>query len=453
MNTDNFVLLDVMITDNYIRLPLADIHVDRANRQRTVIKVTDLVESIRVHGVLNPIIIDKGFNLIAGERRLEACKVLGLPDIPCRFIEDLNPLQAQIIELEENLKRTDLSWQDNTKAIAKIHQLYSETQPGWNQSQTAKTLGVDASTVSQVVRVAKELTNPKIAHAPHRQAAYNMLARQDERRLGDVMSDIVAAGRGVMAGRLEDDSEPSGDPSEASETIPILNVDFITWVNNYNGQPFNFIHCDFPFGANLWGGKMSGRERHEGNYADQPDDYYKLLGCLCENLPKLLAHSGHMMFWFSMEHYADTLDFFRTNAPSLDVQPFPLVWHKTDNLGILPDPRRGPRRVYETALIASQEDRFVVRSVSNAYGAPTDKRFHPSTKPEPVLRHFFQMFVDENTRLLDPTCGSGSSLRAAESLGAKAVLGLEMDPLHYGSAVAAFKSFRVMRKATTHEPV
>jgi len=38
-----------------------------------------------------------------------------------------------------------------------------------------------------------------------------------------------------------------------------------------------------------------------------------------------------------------------------------------------------------------------------------------------------QMFVDENTTLLDPTCGSGSALRAAESLGARHVLGLEKD--------------------------
>lgn len=442
-----------MITDQYQRVDLADIRVNRETRQRTVIKVDGLLDSIKAHGVLNPIIIDKGFNLIAGERRLEACKALGLPDIPCRFIEDLSPLQAQIVELEENLKRTDLSWQDNTRAIAKIHQLYGESQPGWNQSQTAKTLGLDASTISQTVRVAKELaTNPKISQAPHRQAAYNMLSRQDERRLGDVMSDIVAAGRGVLAEGQEAPPGPSGDLVEGSDNIPILQGDFTQWAPAYNGQPFSFIHCDFPFGANLWGGKMSGRERHEGNYADQPDDYFKLLDCLCGNLPKLLAHSGHLMFWFSMEHYTATMDYFRAHAPSLDVQPFPLVWHKTDNLGILPDPRRGPRRVYETALIASQEDRFVVRSVSNAYGAPTDKRFHPSTKPEPVLRHFFQMFIDENTRLLDPTCGSGSSLRAGESLGAK-VLGLELDPLHHGSAVAAFKSFRTMRQVTPHEPV
>ena len=38
------------------------------------------------------------------------------------------------------------------------------------------------------------------------------------------------------------------------------------------------------------------------------------------------------------------------------------------------------------------------------------------------------MFVDESTRLLDPTCGSGNAVRIAEDMGAQSVLGLEIDP-------------------------
>jgi DNA modification methylase len=38
------------------------------------------------------------------------------------------------------------------------------------------------------------------------------------------------------------------------------------------------------------------------------------------------------------------------------------------------------------------------------------------------------MFVDENTIMLDPTCGSGSAVRAAEALGAPRILGIELDP-------------------------
>jgi DNA modification methylase len=55
-----------------------------------------------------------------------------------------------------------------------------------------------------------------------------------------------------------------------------------------------------------------------------------------------------------------------------------------------------------------------------------------------MLEHFFRMLVDENTRLLDPTCGSGSALRAARSLGAKDYLGIEANPDFAREAVRRF---------------
>jgi len=159
-----------------------------------------------------------------------------------------------------------------------------------------------------------------------------------------------------------------------------------------------------------------------------------------------MSWSSHLMFWFSMAHYHTTMEYFRLHAPSLVVNPFPLMWHKSDGAGILPDMKRGPRRTYETALMAYRGDRHVITPVFNSDAATTDKAHHPSTKPEPVLRHFFRMFVDEHTRVLDPTCGGGSALRAAESMGAAFVCGLEIDPEYHANAVSALRQFRALRK-------
>jgi len=57
------------------------------------------------------------------------------------------------------------------------------------------------------------------------------------------------------------------------------------------------------------------------------------------------------------------------------------------------------------------------------------------------------MLCDENTIMLDPTCGSGSSLRAAESLGAKYVLGLEINKDYANLAREALEKSRRLRKA------
>jgi len=104
-----------------------------------------------------------------------------------------------------------------------------------------------------------------------------------------------------------------------------------------------------------------------------------------------------------------------------------------------------PRRIYETCLFGHRGDRKIVSSVANAYGAPTDRSQHMSAKPEPVLRHFFRMFVDENSTVLDPTCGSGTALRAAESLGAAHILGIEVNEEFAERAAFAVEDSRESR--------
>jgi tRNA G10 N-methylase Trm11 len=69
-----------------------------------------------------------------------------------------------------------------------------------------------------------------------------------------------------------------------------------------------------------------------------------------------------------------------------------------------------------------------------------------SEKSEAVLRYFFGMTVDQYTTMLDPTCGSGSALRAADSLGAKRVLGLEIDEEFVDRARLKLRQARNLRE-------
>jgi len=139
-----------------------------------------------------------------------------------------------------------------------------------------------------------------------------------------------------------------------------------------------------------------------------------------------------MMFWFSIDFYVKTRE--KIMAAGWVVDPFPLVWFKSDNTGILPDPNRGPRRVYETALFCARGDRKVVRAVGNCVAAGVTKTYHMSEKPTAVLGHFFRMLVDETTVMLDPTCGSGNAVKVAEERGADWSLGLEINPEYVEAA-------------------
>jgi ParB/RepB/Spo0J family partition protein len=441
------------ILNKYKRIPLEQITIERGFRQRRELDVENLLPSIKMRGVVVPIIVEElgrdQYKLVAGERRCLASKKLGLPDVPARLTTDLSEPERQIIELEENLHRENLPWTDYVLSVAKIHTIYCSMEDGWTQQRTADMIGLASghSNISIILRVAEEVkkNNPQVLACTGFRPAYNILARKDERAIADVVSELLEERPKLSSGGGSGAVEPQRVAGLApAPDLSILTMDFLIWLEKWDGPRFNLVHCDFPYGLDMQDSEQ-GRSAAWGEYQDQEKIYWALCGALCANLDKVMTESAHMIFWFSMEFYNETLEFFAKNAPSLEFQRFPLIWHKTDNKGILPDPRRGPRRVYETAFLVSRGDRPIIRAVSNAYGAPKGSGDHQSEKPEPMLRHFFQMVVDENTRLLDPTCGSGSSLRAAESLGAKNVLGLEVNEEFASAARSALRKFRTLK--------
>lgn len=440
------------LTNVYRRVPCSDVIVHRDERQRKVIKTEDLEPSIARRGVLQPIIIDREMVLVAGERRLTASIRVGKTDIPARFIDELSEDERKIVELEENIKRQALDWRDEVRAVGNIHELYTKINPDWSVAKTGEEIGLTSNSIFRTLRVFRDLASPKLVECTSMSMAYNLLERADERKMTNVLDNIVMAGATVFAPvpptAAHAGPAPTPKPTLPKFTFPesIIQADFLEWVKTYEGPRFNFIHCDFPYGIDVFAGPQSGRGSAT-IYDDSEKVYWNLIHALCTNLDKIMTPSGHLMFWLSADYHivTNTINAFAQSAPSLKFHPKPLIWFKSDNMGILADAKRAPRHVYETCLIATREDKLLVKATSDAYHCPTDKAHHPSTKPEPMLRYFMGMFVDEGTTMFDPTCGGGSALRAAESLGAKMVIGLERDPEHFANATSALRSFRLTR--------
>jgi hypothetical protein len=412
-----------MLSGEHETVPTHFIQVDRSSRIRrevTEAAILEKMESISRIGLIHALVITREGLLVSGETRFIALQRLGWTGIPIQWADTLDARELLKIELEENIKRTDLSWQDQCDALRRFHAMQLEEFPEWSQAQTGEAIGIDQTTVSRQLLVAEEIAsgNVRVLATKEYSTALGIARRQIERKVADELSNL----------KLGDDDETSADgkPVEGDKEHPIQNVSFLDWLPTYSGPSFNLIHCDFPYG--IGADKFNqGSAGAFGGYEDTPDTYWSLVRALCDNKEKLLGSSGHIIFWFSMRYYAATLE--ALQAADFWVDPYPLIWHKSDNKGTLPDPERGPRRVYEVAFLCSHGDRKIISSVSNTFAAPTVKfGEHMSEKSEDMLAHFMRMMVDENTRMLDPTCGSGSALRAADRLGAGSVLGLEMNP-------------------------
>jgi hypothetical protein len=439
-----------MTSGNFTTLEISSILINRPERQRRELtNLQELADSIRKTGLIHPPVVTRDRVLVAGERRLTACRdLLGWSHISVQFTDTMDEAELHLIELEENVKRVDLDWKDQCRAMAEYHEVRKKLDPAWTAISTAKALGVTEAELSNRRMVAKALEagEPLVASADKYSVALGVTRRKDERRkaseserLGAMIApsvqspthtDLMVAPEGL-------DTFLAEHPLPAEVPVPFLNCEFADFVATYSGTKFNFLHCDFPYGVNAEAHNMGAGAAH-GTYDDSEAVYWQLLDTLSEAMQNVVSDSAHMMFWFSMDFYHLTK--LRLEAMGWTVNPFPLVWHKSDNSGILPDYRRGPRRIYETAFLCSRGDRFIIQAVANTFAFPNVKTIHMSEKPIDMLRHFFRMFVDENSTVLDPTMGSGNSIRAAILAGAASALGIERDQEFFSLACDAYRA-------------
>lgn len=82
-----------------------------------------LADSIREHGLLHPIVVDSDYNLIAGCRRLLACERIGKKEIEAKVLKDISEKELRILELEENIRRKDLTELEKSKNLVELAEI------------------------------------------------------------------------------------------------------------------------------------------------------------------------------------------------------------------------------------------------------------------------------------------------------------------------------------------
>ncbi len=92
-------------------------------------KVRELAESIKESGLINPITITKDYRLLAGHRRLAACKLLGLDDIEVNIVSPESELDEELIEIDENLIRDELHYIDRADQLKRRQEIYELKYP------------------------------------------------------------------------------------------------------------------------------------------------------------------------------------------------------------------------------------------------------------------------------------------------------------------------------------
>lgn len=433
-----------------IPLPTSSILVP-ATRQRqefAPIPLAELMDSIGERGLIHPLTVrvEEGtYVLVAGERRLRAIKDLWAIGGTLRMGEETFPqgvvpvinwgvvtaLEAEELELAENIRRADLAWQERAQATSRIANLRSGQAA--NAGKPAPSVadislevrgsaeGSNQQATRREIIIEKHLGDPEVAKAKSLEEAWKILKKREE------VADNTA--RGVAVGKTL---------SRASHTLH--NADALEWLASCPADSFDVILTDPPYGMGAdefgdSGGKAEGAHA----YADDEATALRCYNAVAYEGFRVTKPQAHLYAFCDLDYFASLKLLFA--EAGWWVHRTPLIWHKP-NASRVPWPEHGPQRKYELCLYAVKGKRPVTKIAPDVVSYNPDPNLgHSAQKPVALFEDFLKRSVRPGDSALDPFCGTGPVFQAAHNLKCFAT-GIEKDPASYGIALKRIEGIK-----------
>lgn len=384
--------------------------------------------------------------LLVGERRFRALSELVkegrqfhyngelVPDgvIPTVTIHELLTATDMFeLELDENRQRVNLTWQEESEALAELHRMRVASNPKQTEIDTARELlqkgnvfGVNnerrvQQRIAESVLIQKSIHNPAVAKARNAKEAASIAAKQIEEFARARITRIRLAAA-----------------AKTTSLVDIRNDDLTTAMPALEAEIFDLICADPPYGINVGSGGFRGRTVHHHNYKDDMATA-RSVGSIILSQGFRVAKVRANLFMFNT---IDNWEWFKQVASNLgwDYFPRPLIWGKSDSEGLAPWGSKGFRITTEFIFFATKGQRGLISSPIDYLRenrVARDERVYGAEKPVPLLRKLIEISTLPGDYVLDPCCGSGTTLVAARDSKRRA-LGIEKDPDAYNTALA-----------------
>ena len=397
--------------------------------------IEELMGSIKKLGLLHPVVVhddeDGKVTLLAGECRLRACLMLGWSKIPTTTRLGLDDKTKTLIELEENLRREDLSWTERAELMLRLDQgkrdelgSASKGNPdGHSMAKLAAFTGQSVSHAAQQVQFAKMMNDrPDIAdrvktlpfHAAFKKFKHLVKSEDMERQ--------------ALAGLIEVDNDLRlGDALDLIKDIPTNSIDCIVTDPPYGIENLQSTKTSKSTSSSPTVYKMMLEDGDNSTMAGVT----ALMEELMPELARVLKPGGHMYMFLCNEMYPVLIKLMRDNGflPS----PVPIIWNKMRST----HPFNGYCYCasYEPILFAQlgSKDRRLNSAKSdiiNIKPVSTNDRIHPFAKPLDLLQILIEQSTYKGQVVLDPFAGSAATLRAAKRCG-RSCIGFEKSNEHY----------------------
>ncbi len=409
------------------------------NRQRREFEpeaLMGLTESIRTKGLLHPIVVRREGNetwLVAGERRLKAITDLWAlggvlrhdaqafleGQVPVVTLGELSSVESEEAELEENVVRMDLTWQERAAAEARLHKFraMAAASKGADHTVAATTREVHGQTTPGLVAatrqnivVAGQLSDPEVAGARSLADAYKVVKRKEEQKVNARLGAEVGKTFSVASHRL-------------LKFLPINE----TVSSSMGADEFNDA------GGSVPGGVVAGNIH---SYEDSKENFEALMTALMPQLFRVAKTQAHLYLFCDIDRF----HWLRALAAKAgwQVHRTPLVWHKLQAQRV-PWPEHGPRRCFEVILYAIKGKKRVTRIAPDVLPIGQDENLGlAAQKPVALFQELLSRSTKPGDTVLDFCCGTGPIFPAAHAL-TVAATGIELSQGTYGIALKRLK--------------
>jgi len=416
------------------------------NRQRKEFKlneINELAESIRRNGLFHAITLrieGEGYVLVSGERRLRAIQdiydlggslrydgvTLSGGAVPYITLGDLDAISREEAELDENLKRSDLTWQERAAAIGRLDALRKaqstiNNTPPPTAVSLAKELGSYDGDVRRDIILSRHLDKEEVKSAKNPNDALKALKRSEERAKNEELAQRVGA-------------------IFTADVHEVYNTDSIEWLKKCSAERFDVLCTDPPYGmgADQFGDSGSSANTHHA-YDDSYEYFKKLMEGFCYHSFRVAKQQSHAYVFCDIDNFFD-LRLWMSEA-GWEVFRTPLIWHNPSGFRT-PWVGYGPQRRYECILYAVKGKRPTHKVSPDIVSFPREPNAtHPAQKPVDLYSDLLRRSVNPGDSVLDCFCGSGPIFPAANALKVKAV-GVELDGGYYALSVKRIEALK-----------
>lgn len=432
-----------------MKIPISEIKVDKSSPSMKRYRIdlgdlSDLKASISKHGLLNPLTLVKlekqegkyKYILVAGERRMRCCLLLGMIEVYVNIREGDLDLAKKEMELEENVCRKEISWPEKIEALNQLDILKREihgdasTRPdgkdgggGWGIKDTARISKQSPAAVSQDLKLARDMKKfpelaKKLQKLPKHAARKKIRQAEEEKALRKRMTsgELVVDSSLKLGSCVDLIKEVASDSIHMILTDPPFAVGEITSVASGS-------KTDKGFG----GASYNTTETNVGTEKDMTDIYKVLI----PELHRVLVPGGHFYIFFGHTWYCRLYKMLV--KAGFKVYDMPIIWDKMRASMIPKDCNY--MSSYEAIFYGykyptSRLLKYPTRNVVSIPMIPPQGRVHPLQKPHDLLKIFIENSTSPGETVLDCFAGSASTLKSAMMLNRKST-GFEIDKGNY----------------------